>query len=1034
MADIFDFIIVGGGTAGCLLAKRLASTKQKPSVLLVEAGGDGADIIHRSPYMRCLNAVTKPDFDHGYILTPNPNLDGLISPYIRGKVLGGTSMTNYMMYTRGPAADYDRWAEIVGSKDWAWQKTEERFKRYADVEPGSLGTDGPVGISLPSSIDPGMKLCLEGAIELGIKLNPNLNSGDPIGVGVDFLTVKNGLRTTSASANLQSTPDNLTIWTNSPVAKVVLDGKKAVGIETLSGRKVSSTVEVIVCAGAIDSPKILLLSGIGPATDLTAVNIEVKHELPGVGKNLQDHCVAGTTHLLGHGVSERLSFMHSPEKVKAAEEQWQRDHTGPIATRTHETAVAFVKDPSFTNSDEFKSLDSEIQNFFNLSDVPHYEFIMNLAIPPQGYTFEDLEDSFVNLHVCIMNPQSRGSVKLKSANPADSPLIDMALMQHPYDRFTLINGVRKSMELIKTKTYAKVWKSQISGPKSLSDEDIWDFIKVNLLPIMHANGSIKMGKREEDELACVDSELRVYGLEGLRVADLSVCPFTLKHNTSCDYSDQEVSGLADDLRNLQRWLRKVETSLLNAPDGTCSPDILSNMDYSSALSKFTPSIPRPTTAIWWSQNERLNLSNINESLCDQVYQIVEIGGHDLSEVCTMYFENIHKWWPVVSKGLFYNTLSNLRAHPKADFSLLLLTIYLLLRSPSEDDGVQEMQDSFYMTAKYICTCVQMFLPPSTHLVQAMLLLATFEHASGKCEAAYLTIGECARNAHLMGLHMPRHTNAPKGSDEWYILLEEQIRGRPPATKVPTYEFTLPVEIEDLDMMDVEVGDRFPPYSGPGGESGDNIGTFGREAQGCRILDAVIQFSEDTEPHQQEWLTELMDMDMRIRGFLGYLMDEYKGAWGKYCGATTMVLASFFTLHQSRIAFEKATIQHTDSLTYEISKCALQSAIRIVTTVSEHFNTNISRFNMMAIPPAYTCIIFRAAMAFIMFADEVGSQQWETDFQNLRRTCWYMSHRWKIAENYLNTIDQAAESNSKALRAKEDFGTFVRPNGCYSGLC
>ncbi|KAH8807711.1 hypothetical protein F5884DRAFT_345640 [Xylogone sp. PMI_703] len=535
------------------------------------------------------------------------------------------------------------------------------------------------------------------------------------------------------------------------------------------------------------------------------------------------------------------------------------------------------------------------------------------------------------------------------------------------------------------------------------------------------------------------------------------CSSCVMNNSACDYSDQEVSGLADDLRNLQRWLRKVETSLLSASDGSSSPEILSNsMDYPSAIARLAPNnsipAPAPGLAVWQTQNDGLNPANINETFCNQVYRIMEIGGHDLNEVCTMYFENVHKWFPVVSKKLFYDTLSELRARPKADFSLLLLTIYLLLRSPSEDGYVEEMQDSFYMTAKYVCTCVQMFLPPSRHLVQAMLLLATYEHVSGKCEVAYRTIGECARNAYLLDLHLPREIpDAPRGSDKWldaiearniwwgvvirerYILLEESLRGRPTAAKIPASKFKLPVEMEDLGLMDEEAPDKFPPYSGPGGGTGDNIGTFGREAQGCCILDKVVQFLEETEFHPES-LTELMKMDMMIRGFLSYLMDESMGAWGKYCGATTMVLGSFFTLHQSRVAYERATLQHVDAEAFDVSKSALQSAIRIVITVSYHFNENIFRFNMMAIPPSYSYVIYRAAMAFIMFADEVGSEQWETDFQGLRRTCWYISHRWKVAKKYLDTIDRTAESNPKALSAKQDFGIFVPPNGCYSGLC
>ncbi|RFU30761.1 hypothetical protein B7463_g5582, partial [Scytalidium lignicola] len=541
MASTFDFIIVGGDTAGCLLAKRLASTKKKPSVLLVEAGGDGLDTTHRMPANRFLNAFTKPDWDYNYVLTPNPVLDGKALPYARGKGLGGSSLINFMVYTRGATADYDRWAELVGSEEWTWQKSEERFKRiesistdelspevkkYVNIEPGSMGTDGPVQISLSSTLDAGLKISLESAAELDIPLNLNLNSGNPMGVGLDFLATKAGLRTTSASAHIHSEkPDNLIIWTNAQVAKIVLEDKKAVGIETTDGRKASSTTEVILCAGAINSPQVLLLSGIGPAAELATLNIEVKHDLSGVGENLQDHCGSPIFHHLGHGVSDRVAFMFNPEKVKAAEDQWLRDHTGEMATAQHETALSFHKDPAVTNSKEFKALDSSIQAWINEPTVPNYEIILNAGIQPPGYTFDDKEDAFLNIFVIMMHPLSRGSVKLQSANPADPPLVDMAFMQHPFDRLNLISAVRKAMQFMETKTYAKFWKHLIFGPKSSSDEDVWEFIKLSLSPIWHANGSVMMGKKG-DKMACVDSELRVYGIESLRVADLSVCPLT----------------------------------------------------------------------------------------------------------------------------------------------------------------------------------------------------------------------------------------------------------------------------------------------------------------------------------------------------------------------------------------------------------------------------------------------------------------------------------------------------------------------------
>ncbi|KAL2009579.1 hypothetical protein VTN00DRAFT_5386 [Thermoascus crustaceus] len=545
MTAVFDFITVGGGTAGCLLAARLAASKKKPSVLLVEMGGENDDVADRIPYERFLTAFKTPKMELGYQTTPQAALGGKQIPYARGKGLGGTSAINFTSYTRGPAADYDRWAELVGDEDWGWMRSKERFKkiecfrgsvpellaRYAKPDLDSYGKDGFMKISPPSQWEPETQIVMDALTELGHPINLDQNTGNPIGVAIGISSSSSGIRTTSSSAYLISKELlNLTIWTNSTVSKILFEGKRAVGVETLNGRTASARLEIILCAGAFDTSKLLLLSGIGPADELSALNIKVHHDLPGVGKGLQDHCSVCLTELMSRSFSERVAFELSPEKVEEAYKQWQIDRTGPLSFYYGSNVSALIKDSSWFDMEEFKQLPVEEQRFLRNATVPMYEMVVGgPLVPPTIHQFNTKEDGFLSNIVILMNPQSRGSVTLASANPGDSPLIDVGYMTHPYDRRSLIESVRRAMQLPKTRRLAPYWKGHINVPGSEGDEDIWTFIQENLSPVWHANGTVKMGK-PDDKSACVDSKLRVRGLESLRVADMSVCPKTVNNH------------------------------------------------------------------------------------------------------------------------------------------------------------------------------------------------------------------------------------------------------------------------------------------------------------------------------------------------------------------------------------------------------------------------------------------------------------------------------------------------------------------------
>lgn len=220
----------------------------------------------------------------------------------------------------------------------------------------------------------------------------------------------------------------------------------------------------------------------------------------------------------------------SLEKNKEAYEQWMENKTGSLTTYNSSLSLIFAKDTNFYETNEFKSLDEDIQKYVSNSNIPNFEIVLNGPLIPPTYIFKDKTYSYLSITVINMNPQSQGSIKLKSSNPDDSPLIDFSYMSHPYDRYTLIEGIKQSMNFVKTKTLSKYFKEIINAPKSENEEDIWNFIKDNVTPIWHANGSVKMGKKD-DINACVDSNLCIIGLQNIRVADLSVCPITPNNHT-----------------------------------------------------------------------------------------------------------------------------------------------------------------------------------------------------------------------------------------------------------------------------------------------------------------------------------------------------------------------------------------------------------------------------------------------------------------------------------------------------------------------
>ncbi|KAH8724932.1 hypothetical protein GQ44DRAFT_243412 [Phaeosphaeriaceae sp. PMI808] len=543
MAQTYDFIIVGAGTAGCLLAHRLSHAPAKPSVLLLEAGSKPEGDYLSAPFHRYAAVALRPDLDHGYVSEPEPALNGRQISYARGKGLGGSSVLNFGVYLYGSGEDYNRWGELVGDDDWKWDAVKKSYhtienydfegaKAYvhlADPSSSMHGTQGSLKVGLPPVLELGVLPQMEAMIEAGEKLNLDPNSGDPTGLSVFPYSYSTQGRSTSAIAHLLDPPQNLEVWTDATVVKLLFDGTKVVGVVTADGRKASTSKEVILCGGAIDTPRLLLLNGIGPKSELEPLGIEVKKDLPGVGKHLQDHVMVFMSVEADGSINERTTFETNPQLVAEAEELWKKDQTGAFALQHSTLWGGFLKIPGIENTAEFKKLSPGHQEYLSRETVPSYEFIKNGTLWPPGTAITP-GNTYMSFIAFLMNSQSEGSVTLRSKNAADKPVLRLNYLTHPFDVLTMREAIRITWNrVLHNPRIGPTVRKTITGPASLSDEDIDAYARENAGTVWHANGTVRMGREEDGN--SVDTNGKVHGLQGLRVADLSVCPVTTNNHT-----------------------------------------------------------------------------------------------------------------------------------------------------------------------------------------------------------------------------------------------------------------------------------------------------------------------------------------------------------------------------------------------------------------------------------------------------------------------------------------------------------------------
>ena len=284
---------------------------------------------------------------------------------------------------------------------------------------------------------------------------------------------------------------------------------------------------MIVCGGSIDTPRLLLLNGIGPARELERLGVKVVKDLPGVGKQLHDHVMTFLCCEVDASQNDKYAFESNENMVLEADALWKKDKSGAFALHNSGLWGGYLKLPGLEEFPEYKALDKDMQEFLSRDSVPAYEFCGHAILFPPGTVLPE-GSGYLTAVAFLMNPQSEGSITLSSTNPEDKPVIDVAYLRHPYDRRVLREGIRQTWtKFFDPPDVKKYVKKRIYGPESLSDEDIDAFMKDAAGTVWHANGTAVMGKKD-NPLACVDSSFRVYGVEGLRVADLSVCPLTTK--------------------------------------------------------------------------------------------------------------------------------------------------------------------------------------------------------------------------------------------------------------------------------------------------------------------------------------------------------------------------------------------------------------------------------------------------------------------------------------------------------------------------